>query len=322
MADKLITRSRPLYESGTIVAQIAPFTSYKTLHKASLNLTVTNADLQNFVVGSSGVATFPAAAFKESRDAWVFHPALHWSTVPASNWDTSGVTIQNTAQSQFYASGTDAAFNAPFLKYQVFLDIAGVYNLWGYGYTSDGVFWSWDDDVTHMRQFTLGSPTGPPEWTKFGTIESPAGGLHTFTVYLSDAATVVLDQWHFTQDTADLSYPLTPLTSSKTPFTTGVRVRSLAPGGSLDDLETPSSGAQSAVAWLSSKDVIASGKYNYELQNTESGSGVTYSDGVSVEAWQVGGSSEHFAAWDFALSDESIGDSFVSTDHGETFTAE
>lgn len=321
MADKLITRSRPLFDTGTIVSQIAPFVAYKTLHKASLNFTVTNADLQNFAVGSAGIVTFPAASFRESRDAWVFHPVLHW--LPVNNWETSGVTMQNTMQSQLYAAGTDAAFNAPFLKYQVFFDIPGVYNLWGYGYTSSGVFWSWDDDVTHMRQFTLGSPSGPPEWTKFGTIESPEGGLHTFAVYLSDAVTVVLDQWHFTQDETDLSYPFVPLSSSKTPFTTGVRVRSLATDGGLDNLETPSSGTQRAVAWLSSKDIVASGKYNYELQNTESGSGVTYSDGVSIETWQTGGSSEHFAAWDFILPDgTSVGDSFVSTDHGENFTVE
>lgn len=318
MADKLITRSRPLFDIGTIISQIAPFVSYKTIHKASLNLTVTNADLQNFAVGSSGAVTFPAASFRESRNAWAFHPVLHW--LPSNNWSTSGVTMQNTMQSQLYASGTDAAFNAPFLKYQVFLDSAGIYNLWGYGFTSSGVFWSWDDDVTHMRKFTLAtSATGPPEWTKFGTIESTKGGLHTFAVYLSDAATVVLDQWHFTQNTNDLTYLFTPRVSSKTPFTTGVRVRSLDNDGTLDSLESPSSGAQRAVAWLSSKEITGSGKYNYELQNTESGSGVTYSDGVSVEVWQTGGSSKHFAAWDFDFTDTSIGSAFVSTDHGENF---
>jgi len=316
----LITRSRPLFQLGTLITQIAPFIGAKTLHKTSIDLSITTANPTNFVVGSNGTVSFQAANFYDGRDTWVFHPVLHWSD--SKSWETSGLSIENTLQTESYSTSASAAANAPYLEYNLFLDVAGVYNLWGYGFTSGGVFWSWDGDTTDMRQFTLGSSaTGPPEWTKFGTIESPEGGLHSFSVYLSDTATVVLDQWYLTTNTEDLSYPFTPLALSKAPFTTGIRIRSLD-NGSLDDLEGPSAGSERVVAWMPSKNVTASGKYNYELQNSDAGSGVTFTDGASIDIWQTGGSFEYFAAWDFTLTESSIGDAFTSTDYGQTFTSE
>ena len=206
------------------------------------------------------------------------------------------------------------------------MDLPGVYDLWGYGYTSgEGVFWSWDNDTTDMRRVVLGTPSGPPEWTKFGSIYSHEGGQHTFSIYLSDASTVVLDQWYFTQDQehdqyiSSLGLENTPLTLSKAPFNTALRARSLN-YDTLDDLDTPAPGAQIVTSWLSSKVIAASGKYNYLLQTTPTETTITYDDGLSLDFWQIGGSSDHFVAWDFIFPGTSIGNAFVSTDFGENFT--
>lgn len=322
MAD-LITQSKPLFESGTVLAQIATFSGSKTISKVSLNLTVTNSSVQTMVVGVSGDLSFQAANFRESRDSWVFQPAFHW----VGGWETSGTTIQNSNQNVSYFSSADAALNAPYLKYDVFLDTSGIYDLWGYGYTSaEGVFWSWDEDTSDMRRMVLGDPAGPPEWTKFGTIFSSAGGQHTFSVYLSEASTVVFDQWYFTQDlnfdqqlssTGSENIPISSL--SKSPFNTAMRVRSLD-AGDLDDLANPASGAASITSWLSSQVITASGKYNYEIEDSN-GSGVELEDGLSIDFWQIGGTSDFFSSWDFVFPDTSVGNAYISTDFGQNFTA-
>ncbi|MHA2279318.1 MAG: hypothetical protein ACXAC5_00295 [Promethearchaeota archaeon] len=322
----LITQSKPVFSSGTVFAQIASFNGTQVVDKVVLNLTTTNADLQTMVVGTNGNLLFQAANFRSGRKTWAFHPMIHWA--PASSWDTSGTTIRNSGQIDAYTSSTDAGFNAPFIKYELFLDVPGTYDLWGRGYTSsEGAFWSWDGDVSDMRRIILGQPTGPPEWTKFGTVFSQAGGRHTFSIYLSDASTVILDQWYFTQDTdfdqslssQGLEFtPLTPL--SKAPFNTVMRARSLN-NGALDDLIDPVPGAQIVTAWSSSEDITASGKYNYLLQTSTDETSVTFEDGLSLEFWQIGGSSDHFAAWDFSFPTTSVGDAFKSTDFAENYTA-
>ncbi len=321
----LITPSKSALDVGTIFTQIGTFSGTKTIDKISLNLSTTTADLQSLIIGSEGVVSFQSANFRESRDSWVFQPMIHW--LSSNNWETSGTTIQNTLQFENYEDTDDAALNAPFIKYDLFLDLPGVYELWGLGFTSsEGVFWSWDEDTTHMRRFTLGDPAGPPVWTKFGVINSPAGGQHSFSVYLSDAANVVLDQWYFTQDTyfeqtipvlQNGEFSVLPL--SKAPFNTALRARSLD-GNNLDSLSSPISGSASITSWVSSKTIAASGVFNYPLQDNSSGRGVSYSNGLSIDYWQLGGSSNHMASWDFIFSDNSAGDAFISTDFGQTFT--
>lgn len=326
--DQLITQSRPTFESGTILAQIAQFSGTKTIDKISLNLTATNATIQTMVIGSGGIVSFPAAAFQRGRNSWTFQPVIHWD--PSKDWQTSGTTIENTLQTVSYLSSVDAALNAPFIKYKVFLDTPGTYDLWGLGYTSpEGVYWSFDEDTSDMRKMELGTPYGPPQWTKFGSFFSQAGGQHTFSIYLSDATTVVLDQWIFTQDSSfdqDISsgsLDFTPLSLSKGPFNTAMRVRSLSAYGAMDDLVIPTPGSSVVTQWLSSETITGSGVYNYALQNVNSGSGVDYSDGLSIEFWQIGGSnsSDHFPSWDFIFPTTSIGTAFVSTDLGQNFTA-
>ena len=318
---ELITQSKPLFETGSMLVQAATFTGNKTIAKVSLNVTVTNSSIQTMVIGTSGVLSFQAANFRQSRNSWAFQPALHW----VGGWETSGTTIQNTNQTVSYFSSSDAALNAPYIKYNLFLDAPGVYDLWGYGYTSsEGVFWSWDDDTSDMRRLILGSPSGPPEWTKFGTIFSVGGGQHTFSVYLSDASTVVFDQWYFTQDLdfdqqlASTGAETIPVSSlSKSPFNTAMRVRSLN-GGNLDSLTSPAPGAVSITSWLSSQVIVASGKYNYAIED-DSGLGEAFDGGLSMDFWQIGGTSDFFASWDFIFPDGSVGNAFESTDYGQDF---
>ncbi|KKK91981.1 hypothetical protein LCGC14_2707510, partial [marine sediment metagenome] len=193
---------------------------------------------------------------------------------------------------------------------------------------SEGVYWSFDDDTTNMRKMVLGAVDGPPQWTKFGSFYSQAGGQHSFSIYLSDATTAVLDQWYFTQD-RNLDQTISsggldfiPFTLSRGPFNTAIRVRSLSPYGTLDNLASPTPGSSVVTQWLSSEVITASGIYNYGLQNVVSGTGVSYADGLSIDFWQIGGgsSSEYFPSWDFVFPTTSVGAAWISTDFGQNFT--
>lgn len=319
----LITQSKSSFEFGTILAQTAQFSGSKTIDKASLNLTLTNSNTQTMVIGAGGVLSFSAAAFQNGRNTWAFQPVIHWN--PSKNWTTNGTTIENTLQTISYLSSVDASMNAPFVKYKLFLDNPGTYDLWGFGYTSsEGVYWSFDDDTSDMRKMVLGSPSGPPQWTKFGSFFSKEGGQHTFSIYLSDATTVVLDQWYFTKDPnfdqmISSGLEFIPLDLSKGPFNTAMRVRSLSPYGTLDDLVSPTPGSSVVTQWLSSEIITASGTYHYGLQNLLSGTGVDYLDGLSIEFWQIGGSFEFFPSWDFVFPTMSVGTAWISMDFGENF---
>jgi len=167
----------------------------------------------------------------------------------------------------------------------------------------EGIFYTFDDDETDLRRMTLPGFRAGPQWSRFGSFFLEEGGLHTFTVYLADVNTTILDQWMFTQNAgidselANDNYWL-PQPSSKGPFNTAVRLRSLY-GGEIDDLLDPqASPSEQAWAWLNSQIINASGKFNYEIRDAN-GNGVTFYDGLSIEYWQIGGSSKHFASWDY-----------------------
>lgn len=312
----LITPAKSLETNGTIFAQLIPFDSYRTINKVSVNITIVSRVPQTMVIGSNGVVSFSAANFMEGKDTWAFQPILHWDAgVP---WNTQGTSISNLLQTSFYGSSSDAAFNAPYLTYDVFFDAPGIYYLWGYGYTSsEGVFWGLDEDFSDMRRAILGSVSGPPEWTNFGTIYLEEGGLHTFTVFLSDASIVVLDQWYFTQDDGFLGgfSPVSEL--SKSPFTLACRLRSLN-SGELDSLTSPIHDSN-ITSWVENKRILGSSKYNFAIQES-SISGMTFFEGISLELWQIGGSSDFFAAWDYSFPETSIGSAYVSSDYGQNFT--
>ena len=114
-----------------------------------------------------------------------------------------------------------------------------------------------------------------------------------------------------------------PLPVSESPFNTAVRLRTLS-GSSLDNLASPSSGSSSVTAWLSSNQILASGKFNYEIResNVNNESGVTFDDGLSIEYWQIGGNTDFFASWDyiFPATGSSIGNTLTSTNNGQTFS--
>ena len=108
---------------------------------------------------------------------------------------------------------------------------------------------------------------------------------------------------------------------SKGPFNTAIRVRSLSPYGALDSLVLPTPGSINVAQWLSSEIITASGVYHYGVQNNISGTGVNYTDGLSIEFWQIGGrnSFEFFPSWDFVCPTTSVGTEWISTDFGENF---
>jgi hypothetical protein len=314
---ELITTSKSLEVNGTILAQLVPFEGYHTIHKASVHVTVVSRPRQSMIIGSDGILSFLAANFMEGRDTWAFQPVLHWSVGP---WSTSGTSISNSLQTAFYGDATDASSNASYLTYDLFFDNPGIYYLWGYGYTSiEGIFWCLDNDVSDMRRAILGSPSGPPEWTNFGTIYIEEGGLHTFSVFLSEASTVVLDQWYFTQDDG-FAGGFSPVSAlSKAPFSLACRIRSLN-NNALDSLVSPIAGGSSITSWVGNKMILDSSKYNFAIQDSET-TGMTFLEGISLELWQIGGSSEMFAAWNYIFPESSIGTAYYSNDHGQNFSA-
>ncbi len=310
VADQLLQAANSALIPGTVLGQVVSFNGAQVVDKLSLNLTVTSVDPKSFIVGQSGTISWHAAVFLESRDEWAFQPVVHW--LPENGWETSGITIENTLQSESYDALEDALQNAPFLKYSIFFPSGGTYDLWGRGYTSsDGIFWQLDDDITHLRKFTLGTDdsgfTGVPRWTNFGTIFLEEGGLHTFSVYLSSVQQVVLDQWYFTTNTSfentltDTDGFSSPLPVSKSPFMTMVRLRNLV-NGQKAELED-SSAVTSIAAWLSSQTIRASGKFNYEIRDRSSVIGVRFRDGLSIEFMQVGGTDKHFPGWNYTFVD-------------------
>jgi len=140
-----------------------------------------------------------------------------------------------------------------------------------------------------------------PTWTNFGSFYIEEGGLYTFTVYSPSDNTSILDQWVFTTSNNfdSVAAYVSPPELSKGPFNTAIRARSLY-NEEVDSLDLPqASPAHSSTAWLSSNDIKASGKFNYEIRDSEGEVGITFNDGLSIEYWQIGGNSKFFASWDY-----------------------
>lgn len=327
----LVNPAKSTFFPGEMLTQIAEFSGNKTLHKISIEVSIEASEAKSEIEGKAGVVSFAAANFQESRNNFVWQPVVHWAD--SNNWSTNSTTIENLFQSTSYTSVSDAIVNAPFLTYELLFPDGGFYELWGYGYTAsdDNLYYSFDGDITHLRKLELGSGNsgfaGIPYWTKFGSVFFAEGGRHIFTVYLGQADQVRIDQWYFTkhQDTDTLlsldsnaGYQQ-PLPLSKGPFNTILRVNELDNGGLLD-LNNPSSGLGIVSSWRSSIDQRASTKFNYEIQELESGSGVVFSNGISLDFWQIGGSRNHYAAWRFNFVDDSQGNAYKSTDFGQTKT--
>jgi hypothetical protein len=282
-----------------------------TIDKVSLNLTVTATDRTTVVEGLGDTISFQASNWQNGRDQWVFQPVDH----AHEGFTTSGTAIENTLQPDDYSISIDAVNNAPYLKYDLVFPARGNYDIWGFGYVSGtGIFWGFNGDTTHLRQFTLGDHSSGwervPRWTKFGSVYVEAGGLYSFEVYLSDRSNIViLDQWYFT---SNLEFEtqlhaedyLEPLDLSTAPYMTALR---------LND------GANTVTAWLSSVNIPSSGKYNYEIRNSDTLSGILFDVPLSIEFWQIGGNKDNFAAWNYIFSDDSVGDAFISIDYGQTY---
>ncbi len=302
------------YISGVVLKQNLedPYLDAVTIDKVSLNLTVTATDRSTLVEGLGDFVSFQASNWQDGRDQWTFQPVDH----VFEEFTTSGTAIENTLQTDDYSTVTEAVIDAPFLKYNLLFPEDGNYDLWGFGFVSgSGIFWGIDGDTTDLRSLNLGDqPSGferIPRWTKFGSIYIGAGGLHSFEVYLRDQSSIViLDQWYFTSN-LDLESQLhaedfiEPFDLSTTPYMTILRL---------------SDGVNTVTSWLSSVNIPSSGKYNYEVRNSDTLSGVVFTTPISIEFWQVGGGKDDFAAWSYIFSDSSAGDAFISTDFGQTFS--
>lgn len=324
----LLHASNHAYVPGTIIGQVVEFSGEKTIHKATLNLTLNNLNRKQYIEGKNGVISFQASNFQRSRSDWVFQPENHW----LGGWQTSGTTISNSLQYDNFDDIEYAISNSPKLGYDLYFPDGGSYDLWGYGFVDgDGIFWSFNDDETHIRTLNLGIEQsgwyGIPRWTKFGTVFVEEGGVYHFDVYLKGRNTVILDQWYFTTN-INLEYEFntigegsftTPLPLSACPYNTVVRLRSLTNSGDINPIDDPSLIGTSVSAWLPSTKMVDSGKYNYEIRNLFDTSGVSFENGLSIEYWQIGGNKNYFAAWDYAFPSSSIGNVFKSIDFGQTY---
>lgn len=306
--DIIIHPTQPAYQPGIVLGQIAGFSGEKRIDKVTLNLSTTINDRRDFHVGSSRRVSFAAVNFQSSRDAWVFQPVPHWSD--EHGWDSSGLTLSNSLQTLSYTDLDDAITNAPYLSYDFYIPTGGVWSMWGFGWAPDGIWWSIDDDTTNLRKMTLGQNisgfTNTPYWTKFGSMFFEEGGLHKFTVYLSSSTDVYLDEWLFTVNQQfetviterGIDGFVTPMPTSKGPFNTVVRLRSLENGEPVP-LVDPPNGSNIISAYKSSIMINGSGKYNYAIQNSESGTGAVFNDGVFIEYMHIGGNADFFASWDY-----------------------
>lgn len=313
----LIHASNTAYEYGEILTQIVDFNGNKNVHKTSLNLTVNNKKRTNYILGSNNIS-FQAANFQRSRDSWVFQPENHF----LGGWQTSGTTIRNKFQYEKYDDVDYAVKNAPYLGYDIFFPDSGVYFLWGYGYVDgDGIYWSFGDDITDLRSLNLeNTEFGIPKWNNFGTIYVEKGGVYNFNVYLKGINTVILDQWYFTTEKSfniESEYSdIMPL--SECPFNTVVRLKNLDTSGNIASYHDIYF-ADGISAWLPSSKIIDSGKFNYEIRNNPISSGYQFSNGLSLEYWQIGGNKDFFAAWDYVFVDSSVGRVLKSKDFGQNY---
>lgn len=327
--NNLLNPATPAYVPGTILAQIVNFEGTKTIDKVTLDLVVNPAGRKTIIEGKGQSISFQAANFQSGRDVWTFQPVIPWAT----GFTSSGTPITNSLQSTIYTDASIAVSYAPSLAYRVYFPEGGAYDLWGYGYTQgDGLFWGLDEDPSDLHRCVLGSElsgwSGVPRWSKFGTIYLEEGGVHTFTVYLSSLDYVLLDQWYFTKNhnlESDLeaigsSAFGTPLPLSECPFVTAVRLRSLN-NGELDSLSSPLPESVSITSWQTSQNMVANGKFNFEIRDNSTASGVVFTDGLSIEFWQIGGNQNNFAAWAYVFPDDGsgVGTTKISIDYGQTF---
>lgn len=307
------------YLPGTVLAQIVNFSGEKKIDKVSLSLAVSASESSEVVEESCGMASFPACCFTGSRNAWVFQPVV------PGGWESCGTSIENSLQNDTYSEG-EVASAAPSLNYSILFQTPGVYDFWAYYFGEAGSFyWGLDGDLTNLAASAVAA-FAVPQWTKMGSIEIKEGGIRTLTVYSRTSSRMVLDQWCFTTSDLQAEFAVNPnsnrrpLPLSHGPFMTAVRLRSLH-NGTIDSLASPLSPyPQSFTSWLSSKNMIASGQFNYEIQRD--GTGITFTDGVSLEYWQVGGGRNQSAAWAYSFPDLSAGNMLTSRDYGLTFTAE
>jgi hypothetical protein len=314
--------AQPSNEAGHLIGQIVTLTGSKKVSKLSLSFNLVQDIFRQYFTENDGVFCFDAANFQESRHSWSFQPCVYPS------FNTNNTPITNSLQETTYLN-SEIFDNAPYLKYTMYFSQAETYNLWCYGYANgQGIAWTWDNDSTDIRTATLGLVTPIPYWTRLATISVEEAGLHTLSIFLINKSnTVILDEIVLisTNNTVDdetlpsiFDSHIDPYsTMSDGPFSMAVRLRSLS-GGSPQDLSNPAT--ISNTAWLSSIKMPASGKGNFIFQDSEYDKGITFANGLSIEYWQIGGSSANLAAWDYSfISDStSVGNTYSSSDFGDS----
>lgn len=313
----IIGSTDSLYDNATIAGQIVQFSGTKRFHKIAIDITVNAIEPRKFIVGQGQDISFQAGNFHNSRSEWIFQPVVHWNQSPP--WMTTGTTIKNTFQTRDY-SGSDIAEEAPFLEYYVYFPEAGTYDLWSFGSSTTPVYWSFDNDEDNLFSAALGNDTPSPYWTQIGNVFVADAGVFSFKVYLGLNGNTVLDQWLFTKNYQYLELVLSaepftlPITNSKSSFNTAVRLRGLSNG----HYDLTQSGVVSVGSWGHSGEILSDGRLNYLLYNSSGELGVDFTDGLSIEFWQIGGDKNCFCSWNYSFVEDSVGNAFKSLNWGQS----
>ncbi len=298
------------FEYGKLIGQVCEFTGEKDISKVSISLNVSRESPIDVILQKGDYISFLAANFSGGRETYRFHPSCHFGD---TEWKTSRTPLSNSSQSEAYATAEDAEENSPYISYDFYSSTGGTYQLWGYGYGD--FYYSFNSHAANSASL-IGNK---PSWQSFGYIVLEEGSYNTFRVYLKDTNVVVFDQWYFTTDlsfdtelynSGAESYEL-PLPVSSGPFNTALRIRRLNDYNDIDAVDQ-STEYDSITIWKPSSKIMASGKFNYKLPEPTS-----YSGGLIIEFWQIGGGINHCAAWAYSDETESIGQAYISSDFGQ-----
>lgn len=287
-----------------LLGQIVSFSGTRNLYKISIDLSTYTPIRYEYFLPTQRVFLIDAINATSSNKQWMFQPYYGTSSI-YNKYQTTNYSLDN----------------APSLTYSFYVNeptrFDMHYELWGYGYSVTPVTIYFNGSPISI---TLGNPSYPdsPTWKQLLTdiiIEEP--GLYSFTVYSETNNQILLNQWAIISSEYTITNNRTAYSSTPGPFTIGTRARETI-YGYPGDITDPS--VQQVTAWLSSLKMNSSGKYNFFLKGDETSKGISFTDGVSIESWQVGGATDNLAAWNFSFISnlDSAGNHYISTDQGQT----
>lgn len=318
MPDSLVGSNSSISQPGELFGQIVPTLS-GSVYKATIGIDVFDHQIANYFSDVDGLCVIDAINATSSRNQWVFQPF-------APSYSSNSTPVTNDFQTDSY-DNESVVESGPFLTYRVYFNQAGTYHVWIYGYSSgDHVAFSFNEDETILST-TLGNPGFPDTayWTYITSLDIEAPGEYSFTLYIKDT-TVLLDQIVLALDTlcdtdefpTAIGSVTTPVDNeTQGPFTLALRLRSLENGLPIDLAAIDSCRATS---WRSSVNIFGSGSVSFIFEHPNFDKGIVFTNGLSLEYWQIGGSPNYYSGWNYILGSSSIGMTYTSINYGKTIS--